>query len=566
MFTQRALPWLLLTLVCCLALGVGLGALLDGDAALAGGQAVQFTASTGDVLAGTYTPGRLPVGILLLEGFYSDQASLTPAASEFAAAGAHVFRFDFSGQGRSPGQFTLDNAATDRLAQQALAAKVEFKRLSGLSDDQIILLGHSLGARAALQAAVLNSGRVAGLVLMAPPLDLTASTATGVNVAELAWVQALGPNNPPVDLLIVTGELDDILTPAAAQTLLQTLSGAATAVAGQTYGATDQSRQLLVFPTLVHNYEPYSPRVLAAAKAWAGQQWGRPADFPAEAPAAAERVVQWPVIIIFLFITLANLRVWLDVGLPEIPAVALGMQISNMRRFLLSKLWLWAAALPLAALVAALCLVIPLGRPVFTLLYAAVLSGHGLLALGLYAAGRMPGVTGRLAWRPAQPPEAANPTPAQTTWARWGWLAALGLAGLLLLFSYLYARTGWWLIPPLGQRLTWLLLLTPVTALGFWAFHHETSLLRQAAPGRWQLSGYIMLMGLLPFILTLVAMLVAGSLAGEIEVLHGLTVLALVLVSGELFQRLGQRAWLSALLQAVLLYWIVLAQGTLFAF
>ncbi|MBN1666477.1 MAG: hypothetical protein JW862_05295 [Anaerolineales bacterium] len=43
--------------------------------------------------------------------------------------------------------------------------------------------------------------------------------------ADLAWVRELGSRNPPVELLLISCEWDDILTPAAAASLYDKLKG-----------------------------------------------------------------------------------------------------------------------------------------------------------------------------------------------------------------------------------------------------------------------------------------------------------------------------------------------------
>ncbi len=128
----------------CFGLFLLLGSLLivwRMDRPLADRQTVEFTASTGDLLVGRYFPGRQEHGVLLLEGFGSDQVTMTSLASQFAQAEWHVFTFDFSGHGRSPGALAFDNAQTDRLAFQALSALEEFVALSGLRNDQIFVVG-----------------------------------------------------------------------------------------------------------------------------------------------------------------------------------------------------------------------------------------------------------------------------------------------------------------------------------------------------------------------------------------------------------------------------------------
>ena len=182
-----------------LGLGLVLGSLLAVailDRPLADRQPVTFKSATGDYLLGTYFPGTEAVGVILLEGFGSDQLTMTSLASQFARSGWHVLTFDFSGHGRSPGTLTFDNAQTDRLAYQALSALQEFKQLSGLSADQIYFVGHSLGARVALQSATLNPERVAGLLLLGTQVNLSTNAQsaffTGTTDSDLDWVQSLG--------------------------------------------------------------------------------------------------------------------------------------------------------------------------------------------------------------------------------------------------------------------------------------------------------------------------------------------------------------------------------------
>ena len=98
----KKLPFSILTF---LGLFLALGSIITVaviDRPLANRQSVTFIASTGDSLVGTYYPGTEPAGVILLEGFGSDQVTMTSLASEFARSGWHVFIFDFSGHGRSP--------------------------------------------------------------------------------------------------------------------------------------------------------------------------------------------------------------------------------------------------------------------------------------------------------------------------------------------------------------------------------------------------------------------------------------------------------------------------------
>ncbi len=504
------------------------------DRPLADRQPVTFQASTGDFLVGTYYPGTEPVGVLLLEGFGSDQVTLTSLASEFARSGWHVFTFDFSGHGRSPGILTFDNAQTDRLAYQALSALEEFKGLSGLHSGQIYMVGHSLGARVALQSATMNPEQVAGLVLLGTQVTLSINVQseffTGTTDTELPWVQALGPGNPPVPILLVSGKWDDILTPENAGLLYQRLGG----------DEEGNDRSLVIVPALVHNYEPFSSRVLLEITSWTNEL--------DQLPASVVRIVSWVLGMIGLFLLIISANRW--VRLPEsiTPAPVL-LEIKNSSRFLRAKLMLWLGALPVAALLGSLFFIIPLGKPVFNLIYVGFIGGYGTLLLVLYWRGKMPGVSGRL-------PFMMEKTPIE--WKRVQ--AALGIMVGMLFLTAAYARTGWFYVFPLNVRLVWLVIFTPFTALGFWIGLHEAKMIPQQRGPQLALT----LIGLFPFFLYTLLMAVLGSLSGMIGGLQGLLILWLVLAFGNLLQAVGRRPWLTAVCMAVLLYWLILPQGVLF--
>jgi alpha-beta hydrolase superfamily lysophospholipase len=527
----KRLPMLLTILDLALAIGSILTVAVV-DRPLASGQWIAFTASTGDRLVGTNYPGSQAKGVILLEGFGSDQVTMRSLASGFSRMGWHVLTLDFSGHGRSPGALTFDNAQTDRLAYQALSAIQEFDRISGLPADRIYVLGHSLGARVALQAATMNPEPVAGLILLGTQVNLSTNVQseffTGTTDADLPWVQALGPENPPVPVLLVSGAWDDILPPEGAEQLFLKL------------GEMDapQPRTLVVLPALVHNYEPFSSRVMNAISAWLGA----PVPFQGN----ALRLAAW--VLGFAGLILLNLggKSWLgDAG----PQDRVRMKMEDVRRFLWGKLLLWLVALPVAAILGSLFFLVPLGKPVFNLIYVGFIGGYGILLAVLYWRGKMPGVQGRLPFTTGKAP---------LEWKRI--LIALGVAAGMLLLSAAYARTVWFYVPPANLRMFWLVIFTPFTALGFWIGLHEAQML----PRQRGVQAAQTLIGLFPFFLYTLLMAGIGSLSGMIGGLQGLLILWLVLTFGDLLQAVGRHPWLTAVCMAVLLYWLILPQGVLF--
>lgn len=553
--------WRMLALAGWLLAILSIGLIWLGDQALRDGQTVDFPAPDGERLSATYYPGEQAGGVLLLEGFGSDQVSLHSAANEFAREGLHVFTFDFSGHGRSGGTLAFDNAQTDQLAHQALEALRVFQQISGLDRRQILVMGHSLGARVALQAAVLDPQRIRGLILVGAQVNLgdnvQAEFFTGASDAELDWVKTLGPQNPAVPIFLISGMWDDILTPEGTQMLLCKLAGSAARCQPfrRRFGEDFASREALLAPALLHNYEIISARVLSAAKEWAGYALGM-AIKPA-APAATLRILAWLIGAMGITAGSIGLARWQPGAGPVKPVDAgsgqTGWAITNTGKFLTGKLLLWLAALPFAALLSGLYFFLPIGVPVLNLIYVGLIGGNGLLMLLLYRMGRVPGFRGNLGALLA----GDTPTPRREI--------GLTLAASLLIFAVTaaYAHTGWFYVFPLNQRLAWLALFIPPTALGFWFGLKEMQLLRQAssrAVDRLALT----LIGLTPFFFWNAFLAAIGSLSGLAGGVQGLVVLTWTLIYGQVIRAAGQPAWLAAVLQSVLLYWLLLPQGVLF--
>jgi pimeloyl-ACP methyl ester carboxylesterase len=503
-----------------------------------------------EVMAGTYIPGTLPAGVLLLEGFGSDQTALRAVASEFGRAGAAVFSFDFPGHGLSPGGLAYDNATTDRLARLTLSARAEFQRRSGLQNSQIILLGHSLGGRVALQAAALDPQGLAGVILIGPQVNLVTNAQaeffTGASDADLTWVQALNAANPVVPVLILSGEWDDVITPQSANLLLEQLHRP-----GQ---GPSFERQWILLPRLLHNYEPISPRLLSAAAAWAGETWGYPEEFQGTAPLVSLRLAAWVIGLAGILFSLAGAAGWAAQRFPASSDLMLRIHIHQLNRFLWVKLALWLAALPFVALTFGLFFFLPFNLPAFNFIYVLFIGGYGLLTCLLYALGKMPGATGRLPFASAS----SSAPPRRSFWL------AVGVSAVFFALTAAYARSGWFFVFPLNERFVWLVLFTPVTALGFWIGLHEAQMVAQAAPKRWRPVLAATLINLTPFILWTALLGSLGSLSGLFGNLHSLLILAVALGLGGLILRISRRAWLAALVQAVFIYWLILPQGALF--
>lgn len=122
-------------------------------------------------IAVLHRAGRTP-GIVWLGGFRSDMAGAKAEALDAWAgrSGHAVTRFDYSGHGRSSGRFR--DGTISRWLEEAIAV---FDRIT---HGPQVVVGSSMGGWLALLLARAlkqrdESGRLAGLVLVAPAVDMT---------------------------------------------------------------------------------------------------------------------------------------------------------------------------------------------------------------------------------------------------------------------------------------------------------------------------------------------------------------------------------------------------------
>ncbi len=111
---------------------------------------VEYSAPDGTVREGWLYPGRrgAPV-IVLAHGYESHRAELLPLAAGLQENRYHVFLFDFSGHGNSPGRTSLGFKETKEL----LAVIEALAQQPDLDHERFGVWGTNLGAYAALSAA-----------------------------------------------------------------------------------------------------------------------------------------------------------------------------------------------------------------------------------------------------------------------------------------------------------------------------------------------------------------------------------------------------------------------------
>ena len=103
-------------------------------------------------------------GIFCMTGYTGNMGGFDALDAFAAGEGAALVRFDYRGHGQSGGQF-LDCGISDWLDD----ASAVFARTTGPQ----IIVGVSMGGWLALHLAERNTERIAGLVLLAPAIDMT---------------------------------------------------------------------------------------------------------------------------------------------------------------------------------------------------------------------------------------------------------------------------------------------------------------------------------------------------------------------------------------------------------
>jgi uncharacterized protein len=216
----------------------------DGPAPSAHGWAysdVSFTDSAGLVLRGWWIPGSRHRTVVMVHGWTSSRHEPMSKAAYLHDAGYNLLVFDLRGHGTSDGGYTtLGWAEPDDVR-----AAVRFAR--GMDPGPIALLGYSMGASAAVEAAATGAGvqaviedsgfasavdvvrwtftRTTGLPAdpFADPLLALSAADIGVDLARIRPVDAAARLTAP--LLVIVGTADTLVPPAQGHALYHAAAG-----------------------------------------------------------------------------------------------------------------------------------------------------------------------------------------------------------------------------------------------------------------------------------------------------------------------------------------------------
>ena len=233
-----------------------------------------------------------------------------------------------------------------------------------------------------------------------------------------------------------------------------------------------------------------------------------------------------------------------------------GISIINPKGYFNAKLLLWLGAAPLGFLICMGLFIIPIGAPVFNVIYTGFISGYGFLLFILYRKGKIWGINGR--WKPSILEDLKSI-------GKHDFLQTIGIMVGTIAACWLFFYTGINFLFPLNQRMTWLVIFTFTTFFGFYIAQYEATLLSNRKERIKNAQLKLTLIALLPFFIVTIFFAFLGSLSGMIGGIQGLIILAFVFSIGDLVKITSKSNALTAIFQSFLLQLLIGPQGALFA-
>ncbi len=323
--------------------------------------------------------GERPPAIVLMHGFAGDRLSLSSLARRLAASGYAVLAIDASGHGENRNPWRRGFVRSDGF-QADLAAAVDYLRLSPFVDgERIALMGHSMGAGAALDFATRDAGIDAAVLISG------------------GW-RLDGPYRPPNALFLVA-EGDPALVRDRAGVLVTRLAEVERAEAGRAYGsfASGTAIQLAVVPGADHLSIVWRGDSVREIVAWLDAAFGIPRE-AVEVPTDARIPALVVMALAFAGVLpgLGLLVAWLAGRRDSLPALRRGRGLALLAVALVAAMPLLATGSP-AEIVSAELL--------DSLVAIFALAGLGLL---LWIRWREPGLLAWIGRDPAAPLLAAG--------------------------------------------------------------------------------------------------------------------------------------------------------------
>jgi len=527
-----------------------------------------ITDTFGNNLYTTYYPGNsdtYPIsnfGVMIFHGMAEDQRSFDLFASKFQRLWMDVFCTDFSGHGRSTGVMPMGENGDSILADQVNKAKMKFQELSHLNDSQIFMIGHSFGARAILSSQLTESSPVNGCILIGPAVYLDFEFGEDLE-------DNLSPANPNTNIFILVGDLEDICPPNYALRLYQKLTNDTSidtpenVVFKTTSGLT---RELRILKWLTHTNEAFSFRTVQLSALWIQEIILGESHIQSNSSYFAfEDFRVYFSILEIIGVLLSLIYSYKTINLNSVEnknEEIMNLKISdskiiNPKKYFLVKIPILLGCLGISAVIGFLLVLLPIGTPIFSLLYFCPLTGYGILLLILYKTNRMPGYKGK--WKAR-----INESFKSINWIN-VIIGLLILGSITLLLAYFFNGYMYTFFPG-NVKVIWLFILLVLSPIGFYVLQIELEEIKITYPENPKYLFLNYFIFLLPYIAGSLSVFLFGYFIFIPDAINNIVLLAIVLLMGNLLQQIWKKPLFTALAQSFLFFFLLLPRGQLMAF
>lgn len=459
--------------------------------------------------------------------------------------------FDYAGQGASGGTIGFDNAKTDHIPEEIDDAIAVLTEKTGLPEERIILLGHSMGGRAILRLMYdyrdakaetrIAPRNIQNLILLSPEVNYLhsaqASLFAGTNdETDPLWGSLCEKHFTATNVYLFGSTADDVVSDGCVLSLYQRLGGRNVPERGPfSQDHTNAEGSLLrirITDGVLHSYQMYSPRFAAfAAEALREITGGSTVSSPSLSFVYAGWFLALAGISLLLYALCRNSAYGNDAEtLPR---------LTRPKAFLLHKLLLWLPGILFALLLCSLCVLLPFGSPIMNIPYMCFISGYGLVMLIAYRKGCFHGTQGKL----------PKPTLCCKGSARQH-LITLFIVLFILAFLWAVLRLSMYRLMPVNARIFWLVLCAVLMTVGFYIGGAESDMLRAAGVSL-RVRCLYSIIQYIPLLLFVLFYLVIGSYSGLIgQLLNVMLMYILFVPLGSFLRRRTANRLLGAALTA----------------
>ena len=499
----------ILLIVGCLLLFISLVSLFVVGLPTVNGKTVNFTVGDNILKAKYYPVQNSEQAILLCGGFSSDQQMMRPLANLFVQNGISAMTFDYSGHGSSFGTVGFDNATNGQIANEISFAINKLSTLTGLPQENIILLGHSMGGRSILELyTTANKPLCKEVILLSPQINYdnnTQSTAfTGINDADIfPWNTLSSKIAEDIRITLIGSTGDDIVSVQSITEIYNRLSD----------NGEKNNVSLFIVDMILHSYMPYSTSVAKTLLDNIGIN---------SSNVYSLSIMYFSLLLsaigIFIILAFLNKKLNKKTSKPTI-------ELINYKKFIVKKLLIFIPSLLIMVIIACLAVLIPFGAPIMSIAFIGGIAGYGIISLLTYRFGKMSGVVGKLKFN-------------FKTKNKQHLLFSLVLFVLSLFVLDFILGSSLYNLLPFNMRLFWLFFAGIFMSIGFYVGDYESAMLKHSSASVLQIFAYNIVQYLLLFLMA-IGYLAIGSFSGLSGLLQNLILMYICIFTGNAITKLS---------------------------